>query len=336
VLILLLADRSACLRRRVLIELMGRDESDQEVGELAEQMIDDPLASNLLALQLENGAWNAGDGAWRPARPIIMTSLALWRLGYLGFGPECEAVSRGAAFLFARQRKDGSWPITSDESDTPDSSPLQTALPLRALAACGFAADARSELAYDWLLNERLKDGAWPTGMVEGNLRNVAGYRRLAHSEWGCRSNTTAALQCLALHPERCRSDPARRGLDLLLGRETRDAHVFGFEVARALGAETAGGFLTFFARFDVSLLLDLAARIGASRDDERVEGAVQFVSGLRQESGLWYYANAPQCSRWLSFDVLRSMASIDQDGDWAGSEPQTPFAPYRTRRDRF
>jgi hypothetical protein len=43
--------------------------------------------------------------------------------------------------------------------------PLQTALPLRELAACGYAADPRSELAYDWLLAQRLEDGAWPTGV---------------------------------------------------------------------------------------------------------------------------------------------------------------------------
>jgi hypothetical protein len=42
--------------------------------------------------------------------------------------------------------------------------PLQTALPLRALAMCGYATDPRAERAYAWLLAQRLEDGAWPTG----------------------------------------------------------------------------------------------------------------------------------------------------------------------------
>ena len=119
--------------------------------------------------------------------------------------------------------------------------PLQTALPLRALAACGYAADPRAERAYEWLLAQRLPDGAWPTGIAAGNYGRVAGYRRLPHSAWGCRSDTTGALICLALHPQRRRDEPARRGLDLLLGCEMREQHTLGFEVG-ASARVGAGG----------------------------------------------------------------------------------------------
>ena len=119
-----------------------------------------------------------------------------------------------------------------------------------------------AERAYDWLLAQRLPDGAWPTGIASGVYGYVAGYRRLAHSRWGCRSNTTGALICLALHPQRRRSDAARRALDLLLGRETRDEASLGFEVARLVGAEPARGFLTFFARFDLAQVLWLCSQV--------------------------------------------------------------------------
>jgi len=121
--------------------------------------------------------------------------------------------------------------------------------------------------AYDWLLAQRLEDGAWLTGIASEDYGYVAGYRRLAHSRRGCRSNTSA-LNCLVHHPER-RSDPEdRRALDLLLGRKTWEKHTLGFEVARLIGVEPARGFFTYYTWFDLALVLDLCWRVGTSRGD--------------------------------------------------------------------
>jgi hypothetical protein len=207
--------------------------------------------------------------------------------------------------------------------------PLQTAFPLWGLAACGYATDRRAERAYEWLLAQRLPDGAWPTGIAAGNYGRVGGYRRLLHSRWGCRTNTTGALLCLALHPERRQSPEARRGLDLLLGRETREAHVFGFEVSRLLGAEPARGRLTFFARYDLALVLGLCGRAGLSTEDERVASLVGFVKGLMGPYGLWQYPPQPQTARWVTYDVLRSLRQIESGTDWLSLEPRTPFRAY-------
>lgn len=335
----LLADRSPCLRVLVLRDLLGRSDDDRELAELEAMREDDPLVTGLVRLQSAEGQWTVGDGAWRShSHPLMMTSMAMTRLGYLGFGREHPVLSNAAEFLFSKQRKDGAWPMPrgGDDAEGVTEAPLQTAMVLRGLAYAGFATDPRSERAYDWLLARRLEDGAWPTGKTRGNFRRVAGYRRLAHSTLGCRSNTTAALQCLALHPERRMSEPARRGLDLLLGRETRDKEAFGFEIARLLGAQPVRGFVSFFARFDVSLVLDLCARIGADREDQRVANLIDFATDLRGPYGLWSYAAQPQCDRWLTFDVLRSLARLDEETEWVPTEPRTPFQPYRARRKRF
>ena len=229
------------------------------------------------------------------------TALALMRLGYLGLGPEHPAVRAGAERLFAAQRADGAWELREDASPGSGKSlddgenegegaghpegysmiPLQTAIPLRGLAACGYATDPRAERAYDWLLAQRLPDGAWPTGIASGNYGGVGGYRRLAHSRWGCRSNTTGALICLAYHPTRRQSAEARRALDLLLGRETQEQQTLGFEVARLIGLEPFRGRLTFYARFDLALLLDLCGRIGATRRGRACGGADRDGRGL-------------------------------------------------------
>jgi len=343
----LLADPSPCLRRLVLRELLRRPDDDPEVLELGTLSNSDVLAADLMRLQAADGSWKGTDlGGTSPKPSVRATAHALMRLGYLGFVPEHEAVRRGVLFLFSRQRRDGSWPLTGmawpgridrdRESEGYAMIPLQTALPLRGLAACGYAADGRAERAYEWLLAQRLDDGSWPTGIASGNYGGVAGYRRLPHSRWGCRTNTTAALICLALHPERRRRQEARRALDLLLGRESRERHNLGHEVARLIGAEVASGTLTYFARFDLALMLDLSWRVGASLEDERIADLVATVREWQGAYGLWHHSSRPQASRWVSFDLLRSLSRLDVAGEWVSLEPRIPFRDYPERIRRY
>ena len=336
---LLLADPSPCLRMLVLRELLGRPGDDAEVRELAGLQGSDPLVADLFRLQAEDGSWRSVD-LGRTARKgrVVATAHALMRLGYLGFGPDHPAVQGGAEHLFSQQREDGSWPLpTVREGDAEGYQmiPLQTAIPLRGLAACGYATDPRSERAYEWLLAQRLEDGTWPTGIASGNYGGVAGYRRLAHSRWGCRSNTTGGLICLALHPERKTNPDAHRALDHLLARETRERHALGCEVARLIGAEPARGVFTYFARFDLALVLDLCWRVGASREDERIAELVKFIRQQQGLYGLWEYTPRPQASRWVTFDLLRSLSRLDETTDWLGLEPCTPFRAYASRARR-
>lgn len=338
----LLADPSPCLRILVLRELLHRTDSDPEVREMEGLCETDPLVANLVRLQAPDGSWK-GDGlaGFVDGNKIQKTSQSLMRLGYIGFGPEYTAVQWGAAYLFSQQREDGAWELPRRRQEPEGSEgysviPLQTAIPLRGLAMCGFASDPRAERAYDWLLAQRLQDGAWPTGIASGTLGRVAGYRRLAHSRWGCRSNTTGALSCLALHPERRTSQEARRALDLLLGRETRETHTLGFEVARMIGVEPSRGFLTYYARFDLAQVLDLCWRVGATLDDDRIAEIVEFVQRLQEPYGIWEYAPRLQASRWVTFDILRSLTRLDETGDWLSLEPRTPFQPYPKREKRY
>jgi len=348
---LLLADPSPCLRWLVLHDLLNLPEDHPELQELAALRPADPLVQELLALQEADGSFRPSTQVFgRSASRLLSTALALERLGYLGLDGRFEPIGRAAEYLFAHQQRDGSWPLTiygeielEEEESKPAPArqqdfmiPLQTAFPLGGLAACGYARDGRAERAYEWLLAQRLPDGAWPTGIASGVYRYVAGYRRLPHSRWGCRSNTTGSLLCLARHPERCHSPAARGALDHLLGRETREAYALGFQVARLLGAEPAHGFITFFARFDLALVLDLCRRVGVSTSDERLADLLQFVRSLQGRYGLWEYPARPQVARWVTFDLLRSLGSLGEREDWISLQPRTPFQPYPRRPRRF
>lgn len=340
---LLLADPSPCLRWLVLTRLLDRENSDTEVIELAELINKDALFLSLAKKQAKDGSWGSEDLLGSPHNRLLTTSQALLRLGFLGFDQNHPVVANAAGFLFNRQMPDGGWRLPDQfEQDSSQGTyqviPLQTALPLRGLAACGLAQDPKCEKAYEWLINQRLKDGAWPTGIASGTLGGVAGYRRLPHSRWGCRTNTTAALCALALHPKRRTGEAAQRGLDLLLGRTTQEAANIGFEVARTIGAEPFHGFLTYFARFDPGLILWLCARIGADTSDQRVANLVAFVQEQQGPYGLWTYRDQPQASRWVTYDLLYSLHMLDESKDWVSFEPTSPFKPERfgTHKPRY
>ncbi len=338
---LLLADPSPCLRFMVLRTLLKKPSTDPETRELAGLRLRDELYAGLVSLQEKDGSWSSL-GATVRGDKIPATSLALSRLGFLGFGAENPRVKKAAGFLFTRQRGDGSWP------DAVTMIPLQAAFPLAGLARAGFAADPRTEKGYEWLVSKRLADGAWPTGMRHGVYRYVAGYRRLAHSRWGCRTNTTAALIALAHHPARRHSPEARRALDHLLTRETRDAASLGFDTARLLGFEEARGALTYYAAFDPALILDLCTRVGAdAQNDDRVAELARFVRGLAGPAGIWEYTANLAASRWVSFDIARSLAEVESGArrwkgkrragpSWRSEEPRTPFAAYPRKKRRY
>jgi len=226
---LLLTDPSPNLRYLVLKYLL--DEPD-EAAELEKQRLEDPIIKQLLSSQNPDGSWSQESIMGNaPNGKVQVTAQALTRLGFLEI--EHPAVEKAAEYLYSQQQKDGSWPLgnyseDSEGADIYDKMSLQTSHPLRGLAEAGYASDPRSETAYDWLMEQQLPDGAWPTGVAGDVYGYAAGYRRLPHSRWGCRSNTTAAVTCLSLHQERRRSNETRRGLDHLLGRETRERQYLG------------------------------------------------------------------------------------------------------------
>ena len=338
---LLLGDPSPSLQWRAAVELEGITEDDADVqASRAEIRESAPVRSLLARLEAARN---------RPAAAGYL----LCQLAYLGYsGPELgDAIDA----IFTYQQPDGSWPLWLDDDDQPASKgqreppapaegprfvTMHTVVPLRGIAAAGFATDPRAERAYDWLLGVRLPDGSWPAGpkadLGEGGRPSPPEkeYRRLARGA-GCRSSTTGAVACLALHPERRRSDAARIGVDHLLARETRDASTLGWEVSRLVGLERAMGQVTFYVTFDLAFLLDLASRCGVSPSDRRVRDLVTWLETLRGRYGLWQHNAHPQLSRWLTFDLECSLRRL-ADGDWIGNEEPASFTAYQRGRRRY
>jgi hypothetical protein len=341
---LLLTDPSPNLRMLVLKELLNRPEDDEEVQELLLLREKDPIVESLIKTQLPDGSWSSVDltGKESTTGNLQATSQALVRLGYLGFDNDYKIVRKAADYIFSKQKSDNSWPILLrklgpyEEIQGYDMIPLQVATPLEGLAACGYSTDKRAESAYDWLIEQRLDDGAWSTGIASGVYGRVAGYRRIAHSRWGCRSSTMAVLNCLSYHPKRRRSRAARRALDLILGCETKQKNLLGFVISRLIGLEESRGWRTYYPKMDVAHILNLCWKIGASSDDERISDLTEFVKGEQGEYGIWECSLHPQASRWLTFDLLRTLSHLEENAEWFSTEPRTPFQAYPKKMRRF
>ncbi len=339
---LLLTDPSPCLRYLVLTELLHLPENEKEVQELLEMRELDPLVKTLFKLQNSNGSWDSfGINQLIYNDNLQITSMVLQRLGYLRFDSSHQVIQKAAEFIFSKQQNNGSWPmpgkkLRTDEEIGYQMMPIQTAIPLLGLVMCGYATDVRSEKAFEWLIEQRLEDGAWPVGLSAGNYGGIARYRRLAHSKWGCRSNTTAVLSCFAYHPNRRKSEEAKRALDLILGTDTKLRSNLGFVVARLIGLEKSIGQITFMAKFDIAHLLNLCWRIGASEDDNRVSEFIEFIKSERGEFGLWDYINHPKVTHWLTFDLLYSLSHLEENTEWISTEPRTPFQAYPKKMKRF
>lgn len=331
---LLYGDPSPSLRWRAAVELEGAPDDDDDVTAWRAEI---DRSADIQALLARLAV----------ARRPLAAGYLLCQLAYLGYrGPELATAVEG---LFALQQPDGSWPASLDDgrpgrgtqsTEGPRFITMQTVVPLRGIAAAGFATDPRAERAYEWLLGERLPDGSWPAGPkadLGGRGRPSPAekeYRRLTRGE-GCRSATTGAVACLALHPERRRSAAARGGVDHLLARETRDESTIGWELSRLVGLESALGQVTFYVTFDLAFLLDLASRCGVSIEDRRVRELVAYLETLRGPYGLWQHHAHPQLSRWLTFDLECSLHRL-ADGDWIGNEEAATFTPYQRGRRRY
>ncbi len=339
---LLLADPSPCLRYLVLRDLFERPTDDPELEELAAILPSDPRVAGLLSSQRPDGSWDPKSVDLEGTGDIFRaTCQALKRLGYFGFPPDDPVLQNAAEFLLKQQTKNGSWPLNKHWIEREGGAkytmiPLQTALPLQALAIAGFATDPRVERGYSWLLDQLLPDGTWPAGIAAGDYTFIAGYRKMPHSTQGCRTNTTASLIALAHHPTKRMGLEAKRSLDLLLGRETRETTTLGFEVMRVIGVEPTRGFFTYHSKFDLALLVDLCGRIGASRQDPRVDQLVTFLLSLQSSQGIWEYVNHPEASRWLTYDLLKSLNRLDIGRDWFSTQPRVPFRNYAKAPRRY
>ncbi len=342
---LVFGDPNASLRWRAAVELDDASEDDDDVKAWRVEL---DGSDDIRALLARLAA------AHDDPRAAGYLLCQLTHLGYRG-----PALADAVEAMFAHQQADGSWPVWNADyrprplrrrrGQAPSELPRaesyrfvtnQTVVPLRGIAAAGFATDPRAERSYDWLIDQRLNDGSW-TGSHKADLgldgrssNEDPDYRKLNPGE-GCRSATTGAVACLALHPERSRSEAARIGVAHLLAQNIRRAASLGWDVSRLVGLERASGVFTFYVTHDLAFVLDLASRCGFSSEDRRLKELVSYLESARGPYGLWEHPVHPQLSRWLTFDIECSLRRL-ADGDWISSDDAAGRVPPQRARRRY
>ena len=221
-------------------------DDDPEVRELLRLREADPLVGALLDLQEPDGSWTRIDLHSRVDR-LRATSLALARLGYLGFGPGDDGCGAAPSPSLPWQRADGSWPLPESHEETEEGGAIRSS-PCRRACPCA---------AWPPAATPRTRAPSGPTsGCWRSACRMAPGRRASPRATWamwqaiaGWRTRAGAAAptppapwSAWPTIPRVATSPEARRALDLLLGRETHEQHTLGYEVARLIGVEPARG----------------------------------------------------------------------------------------------
>lgn len=333
---LLLTNPSPCLRYKIISNMQEPNKDELDELDIARQ--NDPILKSILDLQNLDGSFRISS---RTATTSIVqsTSIALTMLAYLGFDKNMTQVQKAVDYLFSRQLTDGSWEYEdygSEDGETYNMVPLQTAFPLWGISSVGYATHSKLEKSYDWLLNKQLEDGAWPVGTVSGNYGYIAGYRKLPNSKNGCRVNTTCSLLALANHPALRKDKRTFRALDILLGRQTMERHSMGLNIARCLGIEKSTGFFSYFAEHDIALILSIISKTGVSIQDSRVKGIVDTVKSFQNEFGLIEYEKSPIVTQWLTYDVSIYLDEISHGDTWINKIPDYALKSYQKNKVRY
>ena len=124
--------------------------------------------------------------------------------------------------------------------------------------------------------------------------------------------------------------------MEHLLSCQTQDRQTLGFEVSRIMGFEGTSGTLTYYAKLDQLLTLDLSWRVGVSKDDSRIQNILEFVKKSINKFGLLIYIPNIQASRWITFDIKRSLKELKIEKEWITNDMKVPFRRYDKPIKRF
>jgi hypothetical protein len=171
----LLENASPPVRYLTHKQILKADPQSEPMRELWRDVERCPAADEIFSRQNEDGSWFSG-GPWGPrgyrrqtgrgytySRPkFVTTAWILPYLGEMGFTAADERVRRGCEGLLQDLGVQSSPPDPSRVQAAPAANCCGLyAIPLRALASVGMAADERLQGAWKWLIRCQRADGGW-------------------------------------------------------------------------------------------------------------------------------------------------------------------------------
>jgi len=263
----LLDDEQPSVVYRVLKDVLGKKDSDEQASGALAAVPERGWAAELLAEQRPGGFWESEDDLYRPKYQATIWKLIV--LADLGMTVRDERVRKSCELFLERyHREDGGFDTPS--SDWTRSEHCLTGNLTRTLIMCGYEDHPHVRSALDWLVENQMKDGGWhcfyEKAFGEGTLdcwEGLSAYAALPRQKWSRRVKRSA-----------------ERGAE--------------FYLARGLSKEGARRYLPWFRfhypvhyYYDLLVGLDVISKLGFA-DDRRLRPALSLMKEKRRPDGRW------------------------------------------------
>ena len=284
----------------------------------AEELWNLPAVERILKRQQENGAWKYPGGGKEHHRAVEdYDQLETFRiLGQLvekyGLDKRHLAIRRAADFLFSHQTGEGDFRGIYGNQYTPNYS----AAIMELLIKAGYAADARIQKGFRWLVSIRQSDGGWaiPISTVgaKWDVKTLGGetikpdlFKPFSHMVTG------VVLRAFAAHPKYSKSKEAMTAGRLVASRFfRRDTYP---------GRQTADFWTKFSFPFwftDLLSALDSLSQLGFTVDDLQIKSAFDWLVARQLKTGTWELyalrgAKEEKHSLWITLAICRVVKRI-------------------------
>jgi len=269
----------------------------------------------IIKSQRPNGGWcrrkYEGDPRWEKTYFIVETLRNVLKLHNFGCSYEDEELKKAIKFVFSTQTKTGDF----RGAYLNEFAPTYHALTLETLCLYGLDKDERTQKGFRWIIKNRQNDGGW-----------VIPYRTIDQEELKSRYNfeaqsklepikpdksqpfshlvTGMVLRALAASPTWRKSKEAWKAGKLLLSRFFKEDKYDD----RWLPSYWEEITYPFWAT-DILSSLDSLSTIGFPADNEKIQGALNWLISKQAKQGYWEAGNKKTTLEdhlWVTFAVLR------------------------------
>lgn len=301
-----LFEGDAFVRHRALIDLLGRQDTDEEVIRERSQVPEDRLVRRILDRRNADGYWGTPQDIckWWPRKDTTF-----WVLGTLadfGLRKGDEGIAAAGEYVLSTQLPCGAF----GWGPPPTPGDCFTGILTEALAKLGYGPDPRLAKAYDWLAQrQRLDGGFWCKSTGQPGMPR--------QYEPSCAFGTLCVLSASVQHPQLKQSPMARKAAEFLLGCWDNRGKIryAGHDSQVGRGWEE----LKYpFTDYRILKYLDTLTELEPTAQDSRIALMIDLLVSKRDPDGRFYaesihkvwsdfdFGQKAQPSRWITLLVYR------------------------------
>jgi hypothetical protein len=290
----LLAEGHPWVVYRTLIDILDRDDADDDVIAARRAIAEARPVADILAQQTPEGGWEGDYLCYSCSSKHQGDTMSLLSVfADFGLTVEDDRLARACEFALRFQTESGDFSVTCDDSKT---FICLTADTTRSLAALGFREDERVPRAYSYIVDTQRLDGGWI------HSKSAQRGRRCEHVP-SCPYATLNVLWALTEHPELGESQVAWDAAEVLLRDWQERARPYGW------GIGSAWPNLKYpFSWYGLLKYANVLSRFAFLREDPRLAEAIDLLVAKQDEDGRWQPESIYRY--WKDFDFGQKKAA--------------------------